>query len=178
MDALRPVITDAGIRAVFNAANDGLEARITHIALGDAAYAPSASASALRSERVRVPVGGGRRVAPHEIEVQALVDDGPSFWVREVGFFLADGTLLAVWSSETTPLAYKTAGIPLALAYYLLLEALPADSVTIEVSGPSINLTMLPLAVSTATEIIRLQRRAVQTEVDRLTPAIERAWCW
>ncbi len=178
MDALRPIITNAGISAVLAASNDGLAAKITHIALGDGAYEPTGAETALRSERVRVPIGGGRRIAPHEIEVQALVDTGPSFWVREIGIVLEDGTLLAVWSSQSTPLAYKTDGIPLALAYYLALEALPADSVEIEVSGPSVNLTMLPLAVSTATEIIRLQRRAVETEVARLTPVITSAWCW
>ena len=183
MDTLAPKITDAGLAAVFNASNTGLAANISHIAFGDgntgsgpAGYTPSGTETALRNERARAAVGGGRRVAPHEIEVQALLDDGPSFWIREVGFLLEDGTLLALWSDEDTPMAYKTAGVPLAVAYYLAMQGVPSDAVGITVSGPSVNITMADNVASTATEIIRLQRRAVATEVARLTPEIQTMW--
>lgn len=34
-DSLSPMITDQGLQTVFNASNNGFEATITHIALGD-----------------------------------------------------------------------------------------------------------------------------------------------
>ena len=179
MTPLIPKITDAGLRAIINAQADGLEARISHIALGDgngAGYAPTGNETALRNERVRVPIGGGERIAPHELRVEAIVDDGPSFWVREVGFVLEDGTLFALWSDEQTPLAYKTAGVPLAIAYYLALQGVPPDSVSVTLSGPTVNLTVDGPIIALATSIIALQRRAVATEVARLTPQIEAMW--
>ena len=177
MTPLVPKITDAGLRAIINAQADGLEARISHVALGDAkGYVPSGSETALRRERVRVPIGGGERIAPHELRVEAIVDDGPSFWMREVGFLLDDGTLFALWSDPDTPLAYKTAGVPLAIAYYLALQGVPPDSVNITVSGPTVNLTVDGPIIALATSVIALQRRAVATEVARLTPQIEAMW--
>ena len=179
MTPLIPKITDAGLHALINAQNDGLEARISHIALGDGAgagYVPTGSETELRRERVRVPVGGGERIAPHELRVEALVDEGPSFWVREAGFMLDDGTLFALWSDPDTPLAYKTAGVPLALAYYLALQGVPPDSVNLSISGPTVNLTVDGPIIALATSIVALQRRAVATEVARLTPQIESMW--
>ena len=183
MDTIAPKITDAGLAAVFNASNTGLAANIAHIAFGDgdtgsgpAGYTPSGNETALRNERARAAVGGGRRVAPHEIEVQALLDDGPSFWIREVGFLLEDGTLLALWSDAQTPMAYKTAGVPLALAYYLALQGVPPESVNLTISGPSVNLTVDGPIIALATSIIALQRRAVATEVARLTSEIQAMW--
>jgi hypothetical protein len=179
MTPLIPKITDVGLRALINAQSDGLSARISHIALGDGnghGYAPAGNETALRRERVRVPIGGGERIAPHELRVEALVDTGPSHWVREVGFVLEDGTLFAVWSDKQTPLAYKTAGVPLALAYYLALQGVPPDSVDITVSGPTVNLTVDGPIIAIATSIVGLQRRAVATEVARLTPIIQQMW--
>ncbi len=179
MRPLVPKITDAGLRGLITAQNDGLEARLSHIALGDAngaGYAPAGNETALRNERVRVPIGGGARIAPHELRVEALVDSGPSFWVREVGFVLEDGTLFALWSDPDTPLAYKTAGVPLAIAYYLALQGVPPDSVSVTVSGPTVNLTVDAPIIASATSIIALQRRLVETEVERLTPLIQAMW--
>ena len=179
MTPLVPKITDEGLRAIINAQADGLEARISHVALGDAkgtGYVPTGSETTLKRERVRVPIGGGERIAPHELRVEALVDDGPSFWVREVGFVLEDGTLFALWSDEQTPLAYKTAGVPLAIAYYLALQGVPPDSVNVTVSGPTVNLTVDGPIITMATSIIALQRRVLQTEVARLLPQINTMW--
>ncbi len=87
-----------------------------------------------------MPVAGGAWVGDFTIHMTALLDDGPSFWVREVGIVLSDGTLLAVWSHATTPLVYKTAGVPIVTAFDLSLEALPASAVT--VAAGDIDLTL------------------------------------
>ncbi|MFL0830287.1 hypothetical protein ACJO16_25025, partial [Vibrio parahaemolyticus] len=66
-------------------------------------------------------------------------DGDTEFWVREIGFILKDGTMLAVWS-DTDPLAYKTAEVPLLLAFDLVLAALPANSVNIIGTGANLSL--------------------------------------
>ena len=123
MTALVPVITTAGLAAVFNAGNDGLAARITHIAIGDRARTPDKHDFKLASERRRVSVADGERVSDHQIHLTGIIDgDGPEFWVHEVGFFLEDGTLLAVWS-DAQPLAYIANAVPLMLHRPLAYQA-------------------------------------------------------
>ncbi|MDW6004723.1 phage tail-collar fiber domain-containing protein [Vibrio mangrovi] len=137
--ALVPVITNKGLAAVFNKGNDGLSARITHIALGDHGRVPQKTELGLVNERMRIAVADGQRIGEHQIHVTALADGGSEFWVREVGFILEDGTTLAIWS-DTNPLAYHSANVPLLLAFDLALDALPAESVTIESTGANLSL--------------------------------------
>ncbi len=135
-NTLIPVITQAGLQAVFNASNSGLQAEITEIALGDQGWQPDSAAVGLRNERRRIQISNGERIAPTQIHITA-VEDGTQleYWVREVGFYLADGSLLAIWSHETQALAYKAAGVDLLLAFDMALAALPAESVTVVGTG-------------------------------------------
>lgn len=125
MKALVPVLTRAGMRAVFNASRDGLSAKVSHLAFGDSAYSPTGDETALKSEKVRIPIAGGSWVGGFTVHMTGLLDAGPSFWIKECGMILSDGTLLAVWSDPATPLAYKTDGVPIVTAFDLTLEALP-----------------------------------------------------
>lgn len=138
-NALIPVITTRGLAAVFNGQNTGVNAEITHIALGDHGRTPSKNEVGLVSEKMRIPIADGERIDEHQIHVTGLADGDKEFWVREIGFILADGTMLAVWS-DTDPLAYKSAEVPLLLAFDLALEALPADSVIIKSTGANLSL--------------------------------------
>ena len=179
MNVLIPKLTNAGLQALLSATNDGLDAAVSHTAFGDGdgdGYAPTGLATVLKNERARAEIGGGERVGDFEIEVQALLDTGLSFWIREVGFMLEDGTMLAVWSDPATPLAYKTDGVPLAVAYNLALEGIPPGSVTIVTNGPSVNLTIIsPFAILSA-EIIRAHRLGIAAESTRATPIIQNMW--
>lgn len=170
MNALKPVLTRAGMRAVFNANDDGLQATISHIAFGANAYAPTGDETALASERVRVPIAGGSWVGDFTIHMTALLDDGPSFWIREVGIILSDGTLLAVWSDATTPLAYKTAGVPLIAAFDLTLEQLPASAITIQAGDIDLTLFFGSEFAAIATTLARhgLELRALMDRVAAL----------
>ncbi len=138
-DALIPVITDVGLAAVFAASNAGLQADITHIALGDHGRTPNKNETALVSERMRVPIADGTRIDPHQIHMTGVAEGDAEFWIKEIGFFLADGTLLAVWSSQT-PIAFKSAQVPLLLGFDLVLAALPEDSVNIICTEPDMSL--------------------------------------
>lgn len=152
-----PVITTAGLAAVFNATSDGLSARITHIALGDAAWSPGHGATALQNERHRIAISSGSRVETTQIHLTAIENGAVEYWVREIGFILEDGTLLAVWSDPDQALAFKAKGVDLLLAFDLVLSALPADSVIVEGTGG------LSLAPATNT-VVGVARFATEAE--------------
>jgi hypothetical protein len=161
---LQPVITEAGLAAIFNATQDGFQGKITHIALGDSGYSPAQTQTKLRTEKARHAISDGEKLGTNHLHLTAIADGKTEFWVREVGFYLDSGQLLAVWSDPKSPLAYKSAGVDLLLAYDLLLEALPANSVTVESSGAGLNLTLAgPLAALAAAQISE-QLRGVQRD--------------
>jgi hypothetical protein len=152
--ALQPVITKAGLAAVFNATRTGLVAEITHVVLGDRAYTPSADQIVLGRQLAKYPIAGGEKLSSTLLHLTAVADGESAFYVREIGFLLSDGTLFAVWSSTTEVLAYKAAGIDLLLAYDLSLAALPANSVTINSTGAGLNLSLAaPLAALAAAQV-------------------------
>lgn len=179
MDALIPVLTNVGLAALIQATNDGVEGRLSHIAFGDGGgsnYQPSASQTELINERARVPIAGGQRAGNAEIQVQALLDSGPTFQVREVGFILDDGTFLAIWGNANQTLTTKTSGVPLAVTYNLALAGIPPGSLNLSLTLPSLNLTIAGPLAQLVAEIIRLQRRIVESENLRLIPIIQTTW--
>ncbi|MGY3286278.1 hypothetical protein ACVW05_003904 [Pseudomonas fulva] len=161
---LQPVITKAGLGAVWNQTNTGLSAQITHVVLGTAGYTPSNSQKSLRAQVAKYPIAGGERLSDTLIHMTALADGDAEFWVREIGFVLADGTLLAVWSHPTEILTYKPAGTDLLLAYDLSMSALPADSVTIVSSAAGLNLTLAAPLAAMAGALVSEQLRGLQLE--------------
>lgn len=170
MKALVPVITAAGRSAVLAASNDGLQATITHLAFGSGAYDPAGDETALENEIVRVPIAGGSRVGDFTIHMTGLLDGTEEFWVRECGLILSDGTLLAVYSDPTTPLAYKTDGVPIVMAFDLTMAALPADAVTVVAGDVTMSIFFAVEFAQLATGIIDNQRRhiAQADEIDEL----------
>lgn len=174
---LQPVITQAGLAAIFRATNDGLSAQITHIALGSAGYTPVQTQTALRSKKGTYPISDGQKLSSTQLHLTAVADDAAEYWVREVGFLLADGTLLAVWSDPVQALAYKSPNAELLLAYDLSLAALPANSVTINSTGAGLNLTLseqlAALAAASLAGMLRDQKQQdaldSQDKVDQVT---------
>lgn len=140
MSTMIPIITTHGLAAVFDAEDQGLAAKITHIALGDHGRVPSKGELSLVNERMRIPIATGERINDQQIHLTGLADGTTEFWVREIGFILENGTMLAVWSDSKSPLAYKSAQVPLMLAFDLVLTALPAQSVNVIGDGADISL--------------------------------------
>ncbi|OQS35559.1 phage tail protein [Chromobacterium haemolyticum] len=162
---LIPQLLDAGLSAIQLASGDGIQLRITHVALGDAGYVPNAGQSGLRHEVVRYPVADGRIVGPRQLHLTALTDDGAEFWVREVGFILESGVCLAVWSDPNRALAYKQGGLELLLAYDLTLSGVPPDSVIVQSTGAGLNLHLAEELASLAgaqivSQLVDLQQDA------------------
>ena len=164
---LQPVITKAGLAAIWRADKTGLAAEITHIVLGTSGYTPSADQKSLIAQTAKYPISGGERLGNTQIHLTAVADGDRAFWVREIGFLLSDGTLLAVWSHSTEALAYKPAGTDLLLAYDLSLAALPANSVTIVSGAAGLNLTLAAPLAAQASALIAEQLRSMQQQ-DRL----------
>ncbi|GLO24188.1 phage tail protein [Pseudomonas putida] len=159
---LQPVITKAGLAAILTATKTGLSAEISHIALGSQAYTPSADQKTLRNEIARFPISSGEKLSGTLLHLTTVADGTTGYWVKEVGIFLKDGTLLAVWSHLTEALAYKAANIDLLLAYDLSLAALPADSVTIVSTAAGFNLTLAEPLAALATSLIAEQVRGME----------------
>jgi hypothetical protein len=162
---LQPVITTAGLAAIWRADNTGIAAVISHIGLGTTGYTPVKTQTALRTRKGLYPVSDGQRLSDTLLHLTAIADDALEYWVKEVGFYLSDGTLLAVWSDPTAALAYKSTAAQLLLAYDLSLSALPANSVTINSTGAGLNLSLSEeLAALAATQIAEMLRGVKQQD--------------
>ncbi|MGY0794314.1 tail fiber protein [Azospirillum argentinense] len=155
-----PVITNAGRQKVINVTASGFgPAVISHVGFGSAAYTPAATATALQAERRRVPATGGAAVAPHLVHVTAIDDGDTAYEIRELGFFLDDGTLFAVYSHPSAKLADKVAGVDFMLAFDLAVQSLPAGSLTVTPAA----LFHLPPATETVMGVAEI---ATQGETD------------
>ncbi|AOA05643.1 phage tail protein [Pseudomonas sp. TMW 2.1634] len=159
---LQPLITKAGLAAIWRADNTGVAAEITHIVVGTSGYTPANTQTALRTQVAKYAISDGQRLSDTLIHVTAVADDAKAYWAREVGFLLSDGTLLAVWSHPTEALTYKSANAELLLAYDLSLTALPANSVTITSTGAGLNLTLSAELAALAGAQIAAQLRGVK----------------
>ncbi|AOA04249.1 phage tail protein [Pseudomonas sp. TMW 2.1634] len=159
---LQPLITKAGLAAIWRADNTGVAAEITHIVVGTTGYTPVNTQTALRAQVAKYAISDGQRLSDTLIHVTAVADDTKAYWAREIGFLLSDGTLLAVWSHPTEALTYKSANAELLLAYDLSLTALPANSVTITSTGAGLNLTLSAELAALATAQIASQLRGIK----------------
>lgn len=132
--AIQPKITADGLAALWNATNTGVALNLTHISIGDSAYAVSGSEKALKTQKMRQAIGSSSRPAPDTIQMRTVFSPESEFWVREVGIW-ADSTLFALWSSDAkgTPLGYCSPGVDWVFSHRLSLKALPPNSVNIVV---------------------------------------------
>lgn len=98
------LLTDVAEAKITAAAGSGTSVAITHIALGDgngANYAPNFAQTALQREKARQEIQTRHVVGSNAWRVKAEFDpDTPAFAVREMGFFDADGDLIAVWAGN------------------------------------------------------------------------------
>lgn len=166
MSELQPVITKAGLSAVWRKDKTGLAAEITHVVIGTEGYTPANTQTALRKQVAVYPISDGETLSSTLLHVTAVADGPQAIWVREIGYLLSDGTLFAVWSHPTDVLAYKPAENKLLLAYDLSLTALPPGSVTITSTGAGLNLTLSEeLAAMASASIGEMLRGLKQQDV-------------
>ncbi|WP_142847079.1 phage tail protein [Telmatospirillum sp. J64-1] len=128
-------LTDAGMAAVAAAHGQGLQAKITHVAIGDQGYEPSADAVSLRGEKARVALTAGGPLGLNQVLLQGVVPaEGPDFFIREMGYFLEDGTLLGLWSDPEIPLGWIGGATPWFFKFSFAWTALPDSSITVVIA--------------------------------------------
>ncbi|SEI12632.1 tail fiber protein [Pseudomonas asplenii] len=152
--------TSAGLAEVLQARNQGLKGSITHIGAGTARYDPNGSETALRDERQRVAIIDYEDLGSQQLRMAALFDGTDEYEIGEFGFYLASGTLLAVYSQAGTLLTYKAAAARVLQKFTLDVSALPRSSVTVVVGSENLNILMVEeLAALSAASIDSMARQ-------------------
>ncbi|MDK9756737.1 phage tail protein [Vibrio sp. D173a] len=148
--------TDAGLAELISARNQGLKGAIKYIAVGDHSYTPTANQTALENELQREVIADWEDLSPTQLRMGAVFRGDKEYEVREVGFFLESGTLLAVYSAPNTLLTYKSANSSWLQKFTLDVSPLPSGSVTIEVGTENVNLLMSEEMLNAAIATISL----------------------
>jgi microcystin-dependent protein len=103
---------------------------IDRVGFGSASWTPTAAATALSAEIKKISAIGGSVVAPDTIHVTASDESSDVYTVKEIGLFLTDNTLLAVYS-QASAIITKGAGTVALIAADLVITGIPAGSVTV-----------------------------------------------
>lgn len=159
--ALEPVLTTVGLGRLANAQGTGLQAVISQIAVGRGTlvggvykgYAPAKTATALKGEMIRLPILSGSRLDPAGFTVLSVLPASPGEYpINEIGIYLSDGTLLALWSDPVDPLSFKSKLADVEIGFDLLLDAIPTELLAITVLNPDVPDTAGVLAELLATD--------------------------
>ena len=151
--------TSKGLDEVLQAKNQGLKGEITHIAAGTGRYNPTGNETALRNERQRVAIVVYEDLGQRQLRIAALFDGDGEYEIGEFGFYLASGTLLAVYSVAGQLLTYKAAAARVLQKFTLDISPLPADCVAVVVGSENLNLLMAEeLAVLSVATIDNMNR--------------------
>ena len=143
--------TSKGLDEVLQAKNQGLKGEITHIGAGTGRYNPDGTEVALRDERQRVAIVDYEDLGERQLRMAALFDADGEYEIGEFGFYLASGTLLAVYSVAGKLLTYKAAAARVLQKFTLDVSPLPADSVTVVVGSENFNILIAEELASVAT---------------------------
>lgn len=150
------LITDIGEAKLNQALGSGVAVQITEVALGDgngANYDPGAGQTMLKRELARRPIDKTHMVGTNAWRVTVdFPSDTAAFYVREIGFFDAEGDLFAIWAGMDIE-ARQTGAIDYALEHILNLSRV-RDGLVIVNSPDDV---LFDLAVTTGTAIANLQ---------------------
>ncbi|KKE83080.1 phage tail protein [Pseudoalteromonas luteoviolacea] len=170
---LQPVITSAGLAAVFRAQQSGFKAKITKIGIGSGVHQVDENTTNLKAERYRLDIDcaeydeANKQLHLTVRDDSKVADDG--FFVNEVGFYTEEEVngqirhvLFAVYSAAD-PIAYKSNDIDLLLAFDLTLTGVPGDAITIIDKGVDFNILIAPeLAKMARSQIMNMYRHLKQ----------------
>ncbi|MCU1780550.1 hypothetical protein [Pseudomonas sp. 14P_5.3_Bac1] len=134
--------TSKGLDEVLQAKNQGLKGEITHIGAGTGRYNPDGTEVALRDERQRVAIVDYEDLGDRQLRMAALFDGEAEYEIGEFGFYLASGTLLAIYSVAGKLLTYKASATRVLQRFTLDISPLPTDSVTVVVGNENLNVLM------------------------------------
>lgn len=132
--------TDAGLNRVLSENAKGLMGELTTIAVGSGKYTPTPTMTHLIDEKQRAEVADKVRVQSGQYRIGFILDGNLEYAVGEIGYFLRDGTLLAVESSPDTVITYKSASSTIIPKFLLDLRPMPANGITVVAGTEHINL--------------------------------------
>lgn len=159
---LAVTITEHGLAECISAKEKGLHAKIEWISAGDKAYSPSPTQTKLRSEKQRVKISEYKDTGDTSLQCTAKFDGDSEFAIREIGIWLASGTLLGVISAPNRTLNYKAAKAQVIIPFTMDLSVLPTDSVQVSVGVENLNILIDSEMMKDALAFMRSQ--AVQTQ--------------
>ena len=174
---LIPITTTAGLQKFFQVSGlPEVKLKLTHIGFGDAGYVPSKDQTALKNEIVRVPIASGK-VFPSDgyMDLSALVpEDVPEFWIKEIGWYLEDGTLAFVWSHPEVPIAWKNKNLKLLAGISVRVTDVPLDKIEITENNPDLRLLYTEEFAQIA-QILTNHEVAIVAVKDKAEQALETA---
>ncbi len=160
--AIQPVLTAAGIAAATAAANHGLHAEITEFGFGSGLYTPLSTQTELVTEVIRAPVLRFANEIENTLSIEAALEDHAAFDLGEIGLFLDDGTLFAVWSDPDAHLMSLVPGIALNLRLELTLQEQVFNSIT--VAAPTVDTSVLAALLQLLAGQARIVTRQLEKE--------------
>tara|TARA_Y100000114_G_scaffold129726_1_gene127251 strand:- start:1647 stop:2216 length:570 start_codon:yes stop_codon:yes gene_type:complete len=134
---LNVAFTTAGINKLLDAKDRGIKQVISHIALGSVAFSPSSTLQTLPGEKARYPIADAQ-AGDMLMRLGVRATTTTDFAVRSVGGYLDDGTLLFTYSTPDNNhmLTYLTSAVSgLDIRFLLRLDAIPSQSLTVNVSA-------------------------------------------
>ncbi|MDE2577964.1 MAG: hypothetical protein KGL46_04085 [Hyphomicrobiales bacterium] len=150
LSALSFKTTQAGLAAIQQPPT-GIVAPFAFLAVGSGpGYEPTGAEVALKAEFMRVPLGSGQKLTPTQMSFAATLDGANVGWIAEIGLFLQDGTLWALWSQDPAvqhgvdvngapamgaPLGYKAFGIPYTITSIIETRTFSLDALPVVVNG-------------------------------------------
>lgn len=129
-------ITTAGLQALINATNTGLDLKLTHIQLGSGNKTPDKSETALIAPQQIQPITVGSRPAPTQIRMTVVFPITASFKISEIGIWAgmpgqATSVLFAYWSNPSGDLMTTVPGVDFVFTHDMTVDSSIASNVEI-----------------------------------------------
>ncbi|WP_051680916.1 phage tail protein [Vibrio rhizosphaerae] len=139
-DTIKLVITRKGLEECISAKAKGIQLSLKWVSAGDRAYTPNPNQTTLQNELQRVEFSEFKDIGGSQIQAVAKFSGPDEYPIRELGFWLEDGTLFGVISAPNTTLNYKARNGHCIQPFTLDLSALPSDTVTVVVGTENLNI--------------------------------------
>ncbi|MGJ8526855.1 hypothetical protein LMG33818_002618 [Halomonadaceae bacterium LMG 33818] len=127
--AITFIITDKGKEAVKDGLSAGNTPQISAVGFGSSGYTASASQTSLQQEIKRLTTVSGQAASSNMLHVTVQDESTDTYTVKEIGVYLADGTLFAVYS-QTDEIIEKAAAALVMLAIDIAVDDIDATKLS------------------------------------------------
>ncbi|NRD72692.1 hypothetical protein HQQ94_05400 [Shewanella sp. VB17] len=173
-DQLKLVITRQGLDECISAKSKGISLNLKWVSAGDTAYTPNPDQTRLKNEIQRVEFGEYKNMGRNQLQAVGKFSGPQEYPIRELGFWLDNGTLLGVISAPGTTLNYKPKDGHCIQPITLDLSTLPSDSVTVVVGTENLNILIDEEFTKMATAQVDMMHRQMLHDF-RITDKANRA---